>query len=219
MALNRFSNHDTLRRIGDGFVVELLSPYTAFFARRGSTTDGHNRWPDCLARRLAVERATAGVAVLNLGIGGNGLFGGLGPPATARFERDVLSQAGVRWVIVFEGVNDIGAGRDAEAIARAYGLLVRQARARNLRVYGATLTPFAGHSYHSPAREAARQKVNDWIRSSGTFDAVIDFDAAARDPQAPGRLLQAYDSGDGLHLNPAGYQALAEAVEVKLFGK
>jgi lysophospholipase L1-like esterase len=185
---------------------------------RGSTTDANNRWPDDLANRLATNPPTAEVGVINMGIGGNGIFGGLGPSAQKRFDRDVLNQSGARWVIVFEGVNDIGAGNSTEAtLTNAYAQLVDQAHAKNLRAYGATITPFGKSGYYTPAHEAARQAVNNWIRTSGKYDAVIDFDAAVRDPAAQTHLLSAYDSGDGLHLSPAGYQAVANAIDLSLF--
>ncbi|HWI58920.1 MAG TPA: SGNH/GDSL hydrolase family protein, partial [Bacillota bacterium] len=184
---------------------------------RGSTTDGNNRWPDNLAQRLRTHAPTAGVAVINMGIGGNGLFGGLGPSAQARFDRDVLGQSSVRWLIVFEGVNDLGAGASAQSLTNAYAQFIDKAHARHLRAYGATITPFGGNSYYTPAHEAARQAVNTWIRTSGKFDAVIDFDAVVRNPVTLTNLLSAYDTGDGLHLNPAGYQAMANAIDLSLF--
>lgn len=187
---------------------------------RGSTTDGNNRWPDDLARRLHTNSPTASVAVVNMGIGGNGVFGGLGPPATRRFGRDVLDPSGVRWVIIFEGVNDIGGGK-APAIAAnliaAYQQFSAQAQAQNIRVYGATITPFGGSGYDSEGHEAARQTVNTWIRTNQVADAVIDFDAVVRDPSKPGRLKPAYDSGDHLHLSPSGYRAMADAIDLNLF--
>jgi lysophospholipase L1-like esterase len=184
---------------------------------RGSTTDKNNRWPDCLAQRLRTNTPTAGVAVVNMGIGGNGVFGGLGPSAQARFDRDVLSQSGARWLIVFEGVNDVGRGIGAQRLTTAYGQFVDQAHARNLRAYGATITPFGGNGYYTPQHEAVRQEVNAWIRTSGKFDAVIDFDATARNPVTLTNLLSTYDCGDGLHLSPAGYRALADSIDLTLF--
>jgi lysophospholipase L1-like esterase len=186
---------------------------------RGSTTDGNNRWPDYLARRLSTNAPTAGVAVINMGIGGNGVFGGLGPSAQARFDRDVLGQSGVGWLIVFEGVNDIGAGASAENLTKAYAQFVHKAHARKLRAYAATITPFGSHGYYTPAHEAVRQAVNTWIRASGEFDAVIDFDAAVRNPAALTNLLAAFDSGDGLHLNPAGYRAMADSIDLTSFAQ
>lgn len=184
---------------------------------RGSTTDGNNRWPDLLARRLSTNPPTAGVAVINMGIGGNGVFGGLGPSAQARFDRDVLGQSGVRWLIVFEGVNDIGGGASAQSLTNAYAQFVDKAHARNLRAYGATITPFGGNGYYTPAHEAVRQAVNTWIRAGGKFDTVVDFDAVVRNPVTLTNLLSAYDTGDGLHLNPAGYRAMAESINLTLF--
>ena len=184
---------------------------------RGSTTDGNNRWPDILAQRLHSNALTAGLAVINMGIGGNGIFGGLGPSAQARFDRDVLSQNGVRWLIVFEGVNDIGGGASAQRLTNAYAQFVDKAHARNLRAYGATITPFGGNGYCTPAHESVRQAVNHWIRASSKFDAVIDFDAVVRNPATLTNIAHAYDTGDGLHLNPAGYRALADSIDLKLF--
>jgi lysophospholipase L1-like esterase len=187
---------------------------------RGSTTDGNDRWPDDLARRLATNTPTAEVAVVNMGIGGNGIFAGLGPAAVTRFDRDVLNQSGVRWVIVFEGVNDIGtSGSPALAtnLIAAYTQFIGKAHARNMLAYGATITPFGGNTYYSTAHEAARQTVNTWIRTNNLYDAVLDFDAIARDPTTKTILLSTYDSGDHLHLNPTGYQALADSINLTLF--
>lgn len=190
---------------------------------RGSTTDGNDRWPDVLSRRLRANPATADIAVLNQGIGGNAAVrGGLGPTAVSRFARDVLEQRGARWAIVLIGVNDIGEAAD-EAIAgrliAAYRGFIRDAHGAGLRIYGATLLPFAGSQYDSEMHENARRQVNDWIRAGGGFDGVIDLDAAVRDPANPAALLPAYDSGDHLHLNPAGYEAMAEAIDLGLFAR
>jgi lysophospholipase L1-like esterase len=185
---------------------------------RGSTTNGNNRWPDAFASRLRANGLTK-VAVLNAGIGGNAVTsGGLGPTALTRFSRDVLGQSGRRWVIIFEGVNDIGAGVSSSTLTNAYGTMISQARAQGLLVYGATITPFGSNSYYTPATESVRQSVNTYIRS-GAFDAFIDFDAAVRDTSNPPRLQTAYDSGDGLHLNPTGYQRLADTVNLTLFAQ
>jgi lysophospholipase L1-like esterase len=190
---------------------------------RGSTTDGNDRWPDNLAIRLITNVPTAGVAVVNMGIGGNAIFGGLGPAAVNRFDRDALSQSSVGWVIVFEGVNDIGGVSDAGAPAlttnliNAYTQFANKTHARGVRVYGATITPFGGHKYYTTAREAARQTVNAWFRTNTIYDGVIDFDAVVRDPMTLTNLLPAYDTGDHLHLNPAGYRAMADAIDLNLF--
>ena len=125
---------------------------------RGSTTDGNNRWPDDLAQRLNTNTSATNVAVDNMGIGGGGIFGGLGPAAVNRFDRDVLNQSGVRWVIIFEGVNDIGGGTTAQSLTNAYAQFVDKAHARNLLAYGVTITPFGRNSYYTPAHEALRRR-------------------------------------------------------------
>jgi lysophospholipase L1-like esterase len=196
---------------------------------RGSTTDGDDRWPDQLARRLQASPSTANLGVVNAGIGGNRvLLDGLGPNAMARIDRDVLGQSGARAVIVLEGVNDLGTltqagpaptAAHAALVSRliaAYAQIIAKAHAQGLVVIGGTITPWAGTAvYHPDAdNEADRQQVNAWIRAPGHFDAVADFDAALRDPLNPGRLKAAYDSGDHLHPSPAGYRAMAEAVSV-----
>ncbi len=191
---------------------------------RGSGTDKNDRWPDDLARRLQANKNTADVAVLNAGIGGNCVVhGGLGPTAKSRIDRDVLSQNGIRWVIVFEGINDIGTSRSSDSaqvatnLISAYEQFIELAHAHHLRVYGATITPFGGSFYDSLAHEAARQTVNNWIRNSGKFDAVIDFDAVMRNPRRPLHLLPRADSGDHLHPNERGYRMMAKAIDLKLF--
>jgi lysophospholipase L1-like esterase len=172
---------------------------------------------------LQANNDTKTVGVLNEGIGGNCvLHGGLGPTAISRFDRDVLSKNGVRWLIVLEGVNDIGGSGDgdvATSLISALKTIIDQAHARSIRVYGATILPFGGSSYFSPAHETARQAVNHWIRSGGKFDAVIDFDAAIHDPQDPNRLVPVADSSDHLHPNETGYKMMANAIDLKLFAK
>lgn len=180
----------------------------------GATTNGNDRWTDVLARRLQAAPNTQNIGISNQGIGGNHLLtDGLGPNALARFDRDVLAPAAVRWVIVFEGINDLGGlARNGEVtppehsalvkrVLSAYEQIILLAHAHGLRVFGATLTPYVGSDYYHPAplSEADRQAVNAWIRAPGHFDAVIDFDSVVRDPQHPDRLLPAYDSGDHLH--------------------
>ena len=192
---------------------------------RGSGTDRNDRWPDDLASRLHEKPATAHLAVLNAGIGGNCVVAScLGPPALDRLDRDVLDRPGVRWVIVLEGVNDIGNARGSDssaAVARklisAYRQIIARAHARHLRVYGATILPFGSSFYDSPDHESARQTVNQWIRTSRAFDAVIDLDAALRDPAHPARLRPEADSGDHLHPNEIGYHMIADAIDPGLF--
>jgi len=198
----------------------------------GATTNGNDRWTDVLAARLQSSAKTRNIGVSNQGIGGNHLLiDGLGPNALARFDRDVLAPAGVKWVIVFEGVNDLGglarihevSQEDHAALVQrvigAYRQIAERAHAHGLRVYGATITPYTGSGYYHPGplSEADRQAVNRWIRAAGNFDAVIDFDAVVRDPAQPGQLLPAYDCGDHLHPSPAGYKAMGDAIPPTLF--
>jgi lysophospholipase L1-like esterase len=214
---------------GAGSVVALGDSITDGHA---STTNGNDRWTDVLASRLQQSPETRNIGVVNQGIGGNHLLtDGLGPNALARFDRDVLAPSGVRWLIVFEGVNDLGGlTRTAEVpseehkalqrkVIAAYQQIITRAHAHGIRVIGATITPYVGSDYYRPGplSEADRQKTNDWIRAAGHFDAVIDFDAAVRDPHQPDRLLSAYDCGDHLHPSPAGYRAMGEAVPLSLF--
>jgi lysophospholipase L1-like esterase len=187
---------------------------------RGSTTNQNDRWPNQLSRRLLADPSTARVAVLNQGVGGNRVLAeGLGVTALARFERDVLTPPGVRWVVILEGINDLGATppATAEALIGAFRQMIASAHERGVRAYGATILPFEGAQYFTPAGEAARQAFNAWMRSSGEFDAVIDFDALARDPAAPTRLSAAVDGGDHLHPSAAGYQILANGIDLGLF--
>jgi lysophospholipase L1-like esterase len=208
----------------------------AIVAFGDSITDGYGvqpntnlRWTDGLAQRL--KDAGKPIAVLNLGIGGNRVLAdGLGPSALSRFDRDVLSQAGVTHLIILEGVNDLGVlNRDKPADAEmngwmakdlidAYGRMVAKARVKGIKVIGATILPYSGSAYYHPPgeAEAARQAINAWIRESGHFDAVIDWDAVMRDPARPTHLLPAYDN-DGLHPNMAGYKAMADAIPLSLF--
>ena len=188
---------------------------------RGSTTNGNNRWPDDLARRLQANGATLNVGLGNEGIGGNAVVsGGLGPTGASRFAHDVVQQRNPRWVIVLEGVNDIGASTTqavATNLINAYQQMINQAHAAGIRAYGVPITPFGGSSFDTAAHQTARQTVNNWIRTSGKWDAVIDLDAVVRDPSNGNRLLASFDSGDHLHLNPAGYQAMANAISLSLF--
>lgn len=206
----------------------------AIVAFGDSITDGYGvqpntnlRWTDGLLERLKGKN----LGILNLGIGGNRvLLDGLGPNALARFERDVLSQAGVTHVILLEGVNDLGVlTRDAPATPEAHKALVEQvtaayrqmidrAHARGIKVIGATILPYAASAYYHPGpeSEADRQAINAFIRAPGNFDGVIDWDKALRNPARPTYLLKAYDN-DGLHPNLAGYKAMADAIPLSLF--
>jgi lysophospholipase L1-like esterase len=199
----------------------------------GAITDGNDRWPDVLAKRLeGGGSATQMLSVLNEGIGGNRLLlDGLGPNALARFNEDVIASAGVRYLIVLEGVNDIGmlsrngevpASQREEQVRRiiaAYEQMITRAHTHGIQVIGATILPFVGSEFYhpSPSTEADRQTINQWIRTPGHFDAVIDFDKVMRDPAHPERLLPALDSGDHLHPSPAGYVAMADAIPLTLF--
>lgn len=204
-----------------------------------SITDGYgvkpntnSRWPDFLMQRLQAEPRTRSLAVLNLGIGGNRMLNdGLGPNAVARFDRDVLSRNGVEYLVLLEGVNDLGTlTRDApvsaeehrlfvERMKTSYAQIVARARSKRIKVIGATVLPYGGSAYYHPTEfnEADRQALNAWIRAPGNFDAVIDFDAVMRDPLRPNLMRAEYDSGDGLHPSIAGYKAMAEAVPLSLF--
>ena len=191
-----------------------------------STTNGNARWPDDLERRLHANPRTADIGVLNEGIGGNRLVhDGAGPNALARLDRDVLAQSGVRWLIVLEGINDLGtrataASRNeqpatAQDLIAAYQQIILRAQAHNIRVYGATITPCGGEC--DADMETNRQAINNWIRTSHAFDAVIDFDMATRDPQNPSRFSAAADSGDHLHPGDAGYKMMGDQIDLKLF--
>ena len=186
-----------------------------------STVDANGRWPDELARRLEAQKR--GVAVLNAGISGNRVLGdGAGYSALARFDKDVLMQTGITHVIVLEGINDIGVARanaspTADDLIAGHRQLIARAHARGLKIYGATLTPFEGAAYYTPEGEAKREKLNNWIRTSGEYDGVIDFDKVARDPAAPSKFATAVDSGDHLHPSDAGYKAMGDAVDLALF--
>ena len=217
-----------------GVVVTLGDSITDGF---GSSIDANTRWPDILARRLAVRRGPS-FGVVNQGISGNRVLSdGIGLSALARFDRDVLSVAGVTHVVVLEGINDLGVafgsfGEDeadfaiimpragevrAQMLIAGYRQLIARAHSQGLRIYGATITPFRGATYYSEEGESVRQAVNSWIRTSGEFDGVIDFDAAVRDPEQPLRIAEGLHSGDFLHGSDAGYTAMGESVDLTLF--
>lgn len=192
---------------------------------RGSTTNVQNRWPDLFSESLLKDSTTAHVGVLNMGIGGNAvLFGGLGPTGVSRFDRDILSQHGLRWAIVFEGVNDIGTVHTASAamtiagnLIAAYQQMIARAHSKNVKVYGATILPFNGNGYYNQYSEQCRSTVNQWIRTRGNFDACIDFDKLMRNPQDTTRLGSATYQNDGLHPDAAAYKTMGESLDRALF--
>ncbi|HET7538470.1 MAG TPA: SGNH/GDSL hydrolase family protein [Polyangiaceae bacterium] len=197
---------------------------------RGVTVDANNRWTDDLAKRLHDNAATANVSLMNQGIGATVLVGATGTSAEARFARDVLGQSGVKYVIIFDGVNDIGGSSSTtttyNSMKTVYDKLIKAGRDKGLLVYGATITPFnkpadttqAANGYYSVDHETLRQQVNTYIRS-GVFDGVIDFDAALTDGKTPPSMLPAAKSTDGLHPGPEGYQMMADKVDLTLFTK
>jgi lysophospholipase L1-like esterase len=191
-----------------------------------STPNTNGSWPSVLASRLQANAATRHLSVINMGIGGNRVLGdtpnaGLG--ALARFDRDVLGPAGVQWLMLFEGTNDVGGlARDpqsmtADDLIGAYKQMIERARAHGIKVIGCTLNPFQGMAYYTEQSEATRLAVNNWILTSGAFDATVDFDAVTRDPGNPKQLKPAFNNGDHLHPNDAGYKAMAEAIDLSIF--
>jgi lysophospholipase L1-like esterase len=191
-----------------------------------STPDANHRWPDDLVRRMFSQSSPVKIGLMNAGIAGNRVLSEgayqAGINALARFERDALTQPGVTHIVFMEGINDIGNARTnpaptAEDIIAGYKQLIDEAHSKGIKIFGATMTPFYGAPYYSDVGEAKRQAVNQWIRTGKAFDAVIDFDAATRDPNDPKKFLAAYDSCDHLHPNDAGYQAMAAAVDLALF--
>jgi lysophospholipase L1-like esterase len=185
-----------------------------------STPNENARVTDYLAERIDAGPLTERKSVLNEGIPGNMLLDDSatnGQSALNRINRDVFDQSGVTDVILFEANNDLNAGYGVAQIVAAYQQIITESHARGLKIFGATLQPFEGSGYYTPQHEAVREGVNNWIRTSGAFDGVIDWDAATRDPANPQQLLPAYDSGDHLHPNDAGYQAMANAVDLSLF--
>ncbi len=199
-----------------------------------TTTDGNDRWTDVLAERLQSAPPLKNLGVLNQGIGGNHLLiDGIGPNAVSRVDRDVLAQTGVRYLIILEGINDLGGlTRTGPAsplehhalvqhMIEAYQQIITQAHAHGIRVFGATVMPDGGSDYYHPdsTNEEDRQAVNEWIRAAGHFDAVIDLDKVTADPGHPERLAPQFDSGDHLHPGPAGYKAMGDAVSLTLFAQ
>ncbi len=212
---------EVLASTGGDAIVTLGDSITDGFQ---STVDANRRWPDFLAERLRALTRRNPISVVNQGISGNRLLhDNVGPSALERFDRDVIAQPGVRWIIVLLGINDIGVPAPvavtADDIIGAHKQLIARAHDAGLKIYGCTLTPFEKTypGYYTPEKEITRATVNQWIRTSGAFDAVIDFDRAVRDPDHPTRMLPAYDSGDHLHPNDRGYQTMAAAVDFGLF--
>ena len=190
-----------------------------------STIDTNQRWPDELARRLQADSKYRRLSVLNEGISGNKiLLDGAGPNALARFDRDVLAQSGAKYLLILEGINDIGrlhgtpdAGLTAADLIGALDQMILRAHTHGIAVIGCTLTPYHGAGYYTENGEAIRKAVNDWIRTGGAFDGFVDFDAAVRDPNHPDTFLPADDPGDHLHPNDAGYKVMGDAIDLKLF--
>lgn len=220
----------------DGIDVPAESGSRAIVTLGDSITDGahstlnaNRRWPNVLANRLKQEHGMENISVLDEGIGGNRVLNeGAGPSALTRLDRDVLAQNGVKYVIVLESINDIGrlarlSGPEDEINAQQLEFALKQiadaAHEHGIKAYGATLTPYGGANYYSDKGEQAREDVNNWIRTSGTFDGVIDFDQITRDPTKPTWFNPAYDSGDHLHPNDAGYNAMGSGIDLKLFAK
>lgn len=191
-----------------------------------SSNESNHSWPALLAARLAANKTTTEVGVANEGIGGNRVLrDGTGASALARLDRDVLSLSGVKWLMVLEGINDIGHAATApdehvtvEDLIAAHRQIIDQAHAHGIRVIGCTLTPYEGAGYSRDAGEEVREALNHWIRSGGAYDAVVDFEAAVRDQQDKKKFRAEFDPGDHLHPNDAGYQAMADAVDLTLFG-
>ena len=192
---------------------------------RGSTTNEQNRWTDNLSRRLLANKKTSRVSVLNMGLGGNCILnGGLGPTGRSRYPRDLFQQEGVKYIILFEGVNDLGGYGDAiskaNQIIEVYKQIIEEAHERGIKVYGAPVMQFKGNNYYSENHEAGRQQLNQWIRNSGYCDGVIDFDAVMGSEDDPARLNSKYlFENDYLHPNADGYVRMGDCIDLKLFEK
>jgi lysophospholipase L1-like esterase len=205
----------------------------------GSTNDANHRWPDLLAERLTARDGKSAWGIVNMGISGNRLLtDGAGQSALARFDRDILAVPGLSYVIVFLGVNDLGISygkfesgpmaaffksqqgpnkATAESMIAGYRQLIERAHAKGVKIYGATIAPYEGAFYYSDEGNAVRESINKWIRTGGAFDAVLDFDAAFRDPAKPTQMATPLQSGDHLHGSDAGYQAVAKSIDLSLF--
>ncbi len=213
---------DTLAPAAAGAVITIGDSITD---GAKSTRDANQRWPDELARRLQADPKSRNLAVLNEGISGNQILrDGAGPNALARFDRDVIAQNGAKYLLILEGINDIGrlhnapdSGLTAADLISAFNQMIVRAHAHGIAVIGCTLTPYQGAGYSTDDGQAIRKAVNEWIRTGGAFDGVVDFDAAVRDPNHPDSFLPANDPGDHLHPNDAGYKAMGDAIDLKLF--
>lgn len=190
---------------------------------RGSTTNQQNRWADVLSRRLLQNKKTSQVAVLNMGIGGNCVLrGGLGPTGEKRYPRDIFGQEGVKWIILFEAVNDLGGSRDgvktAEGVIEVYKRIISEAHQKGIRVFGATITPFKGNNYYTTDHEKGRQTLNEWIRTTNELDGVIDFDKTVRNPQDVEAMQREFlFENDWLHFNAQGYEVMGGSIDLNLF--
>jgi lysophospholipase L1-like esterase len=213
---------DTLAAADAGAVITIGDSITD---GAKSTIDTNHRWPDELARRLQADPKYRNLSVLNEGISGNKiLLDGAGPNALARFDRDVIAQSGAKYLLILEGINDIGrlhgtpdAGLTAADLISALNQMVVRAHDHGIAVIGCTLTPYHGAGYYTENGEAIRKAVNDWIRTGGALDGFVDFEAAVRDPNHPDTYLPSVDPGDHLHPNDAGYKAMGDAIDLKLF--
>ena len=202
----------------------------------GSTVGANRRWPDLFAERLSARKSGTRFGVVNQGISGNQVLAdGAGQSALARLDRDVLAVPAASYVIVFEGVNDLGLGYGKlegplasvmpppaikptrDAMVAGYRQIIARAHAKGLKIYGATIAPYEGAAYYSAEGNAVRQQINDWIRTSREFDGVLDFDAAFRDPAKPTQMKDAFQAGDHLHGSDAGYRAVADSIDLALF--
>ena len=216
--------------------IDVMAPANAFsiVTYGDSITDGarsanesDHSWPALLAGRLAAKKETQHIGIANMGIGGNRVLrDGAGVSAVVRFDRDVLSQSGVKWVMLLEGINDIGreASQPAEMVEASdiiggYKQIIDQAHTHGLKIAGCTLTPYGGAGYQREHGEAVREAVNEWIRTGGAFDAVVDFEKATRDDSKPPKIKADFDPGDHLHPNNAGYEAMADAIDLTVFTK
>ena len=192
---------------------------------RGSTTNQQNRWADVLSRRLLSNKSTRKVGVLNMGIGGNNVLrGGLGPAAVNRYQRDLFGQEGLKWIILYEGVNDLGGSRNGEQTAKGiidvFTQIILEAHEKGIYVFGATITPFKGNRYYNADHEKGRSMLNQWIRTTEMLDGVIDFDKAVRNPEDPEAMQSQFlFENDWLHLNAQGYETMGGCIDLNLFTK